>query len=430
MTNEELRHLAPETRCVQAGYLPGNHDARIMPIIQSTTYKFDTAEDLGDAFDLKIPNPMYTRLGNPSLSWVEEKVAVLEGGVAALSTSSGQAANFFAVVNIAKAGDHVLAMSNLYGGTHTLFGTQLRKFGIEVEFVDPNLSLEELKRHLRPETRCVFSEMIGNPALDVLDLEKVVALAKAGDVPLIVDNTFPSPVLCNPIEWGANIVTHSATKYLDGHATSVGGFIVDGGNFNWNNGKYPELTEPDVDYHGIVYTDQFGAAAYVAKARAGLLRDFGSTMSPFNAFLINLGIETLHLRMQRHSENALAVAEHLAQHPDVAWVNYPGLPSNPNYEKAQKYLPKGQSGVVSFGPKGGIDRARKVINQLGLATLVTHVGDLRSHVIHPASTTHRQLDEAALKAAGVAPDLIRFNVGIEALEDIIADVDQALAQTR
>ena len=294
----------------------------------------------------------------------------------------------------------------------------------------PNLSLEELKTHLRPETRCVFSEMIGNPALDVLDLEKVVALAKAGDVPLIVDNTFPSPVLCNPIEWGANIVTHSATKYLDGHATSVGGFIVDGGNFNWNNGKYPELTEPDVDYHGIVYTDQFGAAAYVAKARAGLLRDFGSTMSPFNAFLINLGIETLHLRMQRHSENALAVAEHLAQHPDVAWVNYPGLPSNPNYEKAQKYLPKGQSGVVSFGPKGGIDRARKVINQLDLATLVTHVGDLRSHVIHPASTTHRQLDEAALKAAGVAPDLIRFNVGIEALEDIIADVDQALAQTR
>ena len=395
MTNEELRHLAPETRCVQAGYLPGNHDARIMPIVQSTTYKFDTAEDLGDAFDLKIPNPMYTRLGNPSLSWVEEKVAVLEGGVAALSTSSGQAANFFAVVNIAKAGDHVLAMSNLYGGTHTLFGSQLRKFGIDVEFVDPNLSL-----------------------------------AKAGDVPLIVDNTFPSPVLCNPIEWGANIVTHSATKYLDGHATSVGGFIVDGGNFNWNNGKYPELTEPDADYHGIVYTDQFGATAYVAKARAGLLRDFGSTMSPFNAFLINLGIETLHLRMQRHSENALAVAEHLAQHPDVAWVNYPGLPSNPNYEKAQKYLPKGQSGVVSFGPKGGIDRARKVINQLGLATLVTHVGDLRSHVIHPASTTHRQLDEAALKAAGVAPDLIRFNVGIEALEDIIADVDQALAQTR
>ncbi len=430
MTKEELRHLAPETRCVQAGYLPGNHDARIMPIIQSTTYKFDTAEDLGDAFDLKIPNPMYTRLGNPSLSWVEEKVAVLEGGVAALSTSSGQAANFFAVVNIAKAGDHVLPMSNLYAGTHTLFGTQLRKFGIEVEFVNPNLSLEELKTHLRPETRCVFSEMIGNPALDVLDLEKVVALAKAGDVPLIVDNTFPSPVLCNPIEWGANIVTHSATKYLDGHATSVGGFIVDGGNFNWNNGKYPELTEPDVDYHGIVYTDQFGAAAYVAKARAGLLRDFGSTMSPFNAFLINLGIETLHLRMQRHSENALAVAQHLDQHPDVAWVNYPGLPSNPNYEKAQKYLPKGQSGVVSFGPKGGIDRARKVINQLGLATLVTHVGDLRSHVIHPASTTHRQLDEAALKAAGVAPDLIRFNVGIEALEDIIADVDQALAQTR
>lgn len=430
MTNDELRQLASETQCVQAGYIPGNHDARIMPIVQSTTYKFDTAEDLGDTFDLKVDTPMYTRLGNPSLSWVEEKVAVLEGGVAALSTSSGQAANFFAVANIAKAGDHVLAMSNLYGGTHTLFGSQLKKFGIEVEFVEPSLSLEELKGHLRPETRCIFSEMIGNPALDVLDLGKVAALAEAGDVPLIVDNTFPSPVLCNPLKWGAHIVTHSATKYLDGHATSVGGFVVDGGNFNWKNGKYPELTEPDQDYHGIVYTDQFGPAAYIAKMRAGLLRDFGATMSPFNAFLINVGIETLHLRMQRHSENALAVAEHLAKHPDVAWVNYPGLKDNPNYALAQKYLPKGQSGVVSFGPKGGVDRARQVINQAKLITLVTHVGDLHSHMIHPASTTHRQLNEADLKKAGVAPDLIRLNVGIEAVEDIIADIDQALAASR
>ncbi|MFM9413397.1 O-acetylhomoserine aminocarboxypropyltransferase/cysteine synthase family protein [Peptococcus simiae] len=430
MTNDELRQLASDTRCVQAGYIPGNHDPRIMPIIQSTTYKFDTAEDLGDAFDLKTDSPMYTRLGNPSLSWVEEKVAVLEGGVAALSTSSGQAANFFAVANIAKAGDHVLAMSNLYGGTHTLFASQLKKFGIEVEFVDPKRSLEELTSHLRPETRCVFSEMIGNPALDVLDLEKVAALAKAGDVPLIVDNTFPSPVLCNPLKWGANIVTHSATKYLDGHATSLGGFIVDGGTFNWNNGKYPELTEPDPDYHGIVYTDQFGPAAYVAKMRAGLLRDFGSTMSPFNAFLINVGIETLHLRMQRHSENALAIAEHLAKHPDVAWVNYPGLKDSPNYDLAQKYLPKGQSGVVSFGPKGGVERARQVINHIKLITLVTHVGDLHSHMIHPASTTHRQLSDEDLRKGGVSPDMIRFNVGIEAIEDIIADVDQALAATR
>lgn len=430
MNNDELRQTKMGTRCVQAGFSPENQGPRIMPIVQSTTFKYDTAAELGDVFDLKVNAPMYTRLGNPSLSWLEEKVAVMEGGVAALTTSSGQAANFFAVTNITCAGQHVLAMSNLYGGTHTLLGSQLKKFGIEVTFISPALSLDDMKTHLRDNTRCIFSEMIGNPALDVLDLEKVKALASYADVPLIVDNTFPTPTLCRPIEWGADIVTHSATKYLDGHATSVGGVIVDAGKFNWNNGKYPELSEPDPDYHGLIYTETFGAAAFIAKCRAGLLRDIGATMSPFNAFLINLGIETLHLRMARHSENALAVARHLENHPDIAWVRYPGLENDPSYELAQKYLPQGQSGVVAFGPKGGQDRARAIIDALKLCTLVTHVGDLRSHVIHPASTTHRQLDEAALVDAGVAPELIRFNVGIEDLEDILNDVDQALAATR
>lgn len=430
MNNEELRSQHIDTRCVQGGYIPQNQGPRIMPIVQSTTFMYDTADELGDVFDLKVDAPMYTRLGNPSLSWLEEKVAILEGGVAALTTSSGQAANLFAITNITRAGQHVLSLGNLYGGTHTLLGSQLKKFGIDVTFIDPTLSLDEMKTYLRPETRCIFTEMLGNPALDVLDLEKMKALATYADVPLIVDNTFPTPVLCRPIEWGADIVTHSATKYLDGHATCVGGLIVDAGRFNWHNGKYPELTEPDADYHGVIYAESFGPAAFIAKCRAGLLRDIGATMSPFNAFLINLGIETLHLRMARHSENALALAKHLADHPEVAWVRYPGLASDPNYELAQKYLPDGQSGVIAFGPKGGQARARAVIDSLNLSTLVTHVGDLRSHVIHPASTTHRQLDEAALSQAGVAPDLIRFSVGIEAIEDIIADVDQALERTK
>lgn len=427
MNNEDLKTTGIETQCIQGGYIPENQGARIMPIVQSTTYKYDTSDELGDVFDLKVGAPMYTRLGNPSLSWLEEKIALLEGGVGALTTSSGQAANLFAIINIAKAGQHVLAMSNLYGGTHTLFGSQLARFGIEVTFVNPNLPLADMQAFLKPETRCIFAETIGNPALDVLDFEKVAALAQAADVPLIVDNTFPTPYLCRPFEHGANIVVHSATKYLDGHATSVGGLIVDGGNFNWNNGKYPELTEPDASYHGLIYTESFGAAAYIAKARAGLLRDIGATMSPFNAFLINLGIETLHLRMERHSENALKVAQFLQADDRVAWVNYPGLTDNANYEKAQKYLPLGCAGVVAFGPKGGGEAANRFIDNMKLATLVTHVGDLRSHALQPARTTHRQLDEEGLKGAGIPPELIRFNVGLENIDDIIADIDQALA---
>lgn len=426
MKPEDIKKLSIESRCVQAGFQPENRGPRVMPIVQSTTYMFETADELGDVFDLKVAANMYTRLGNPTLNWLEEKISALEGGVGAVTTSSGQAANLFAVINITKAGEHVLAMSNLYGGTHTLFGTQLKKFGIEVEFVDPHLSLEELKSHIRPETRLVFTETLGNPALDVLDFEKVSALAKFADVPLVVDNTFPTPYLCRPFEHGANIVTHSTTKYLDGHATSVGGVLVDGGNFNWDNGKYPELTTPDLDYHGVVYTESFGSAAFIAKARAGLLRDLGSTMSPMNAFLTSIGIETLHLRMQRHSENAQAVAEYLENHEKVKWVTYPGLKSSPDYELARKYLPKGCSGIVSFGPVGGIQGAKKVIDTLKMSTLVTHVGDVRTHTIHPASTTHRQLSEEQLLAAGVKPDLIRLNVGIESVDDIIADLDQAL----
>ncbi len=428
MKSEDLAKLQIETQCVQAGYQPVNQGPRVMPIVQSTTYMFETADELGDVFDLKVAANMYTRLGNPTLNWLEEKVAMLEGGVGAVTTSSGQAANLFAVVNITKAGEHVLAMQNLYGGTHTLFGTQLKKFGIDVEFVDPHLSLEELKAFIRPETRLVFAETLGNPALDVLDFEKVSALAKFADVPLVVDNTFPTPYLCKPFEFGANIVTHSTTKYMDGHATSVGGVLIDGGNFNWNNGKYPELTTPDLDYHGIIYTESFGNAAFIAKARAGLLRDLGSTMSPFNAFLTNLGLETLHLRMERHSENALKVAEYLENHPKVSWVTYPGLKSSPDYALAQKYMPKGCSGIVSFGPEGGIAAAKQIIDTLEMSTLVTHVGDLRTHTIHPASTTHRQLSEEQLIASGVKPDLIRLNVGIENVDDIIADLEQALAR--
>lgn len=430
MNNNELRQQSIDTRCVQAGFIPENGDPRIMPIVQSTTYAFDTAEELGDVFDLKVAKHMYTRLGNPTLAWLEEKIAVLEGGVGACVTASGQAANLFAVLNITRAGQHILAMNNLYGGTHTLLGSQLARLGIEVTFADPHRPLDELKNELRDNTRAIFAETLGNPALDVLDFAKMAALAEHGGVPLIVDNTFPTPYLCNPIEHGAHIVTHSTTKYLDGHATSIGGCLVDGGTFDWSGGKYPELTEPDLDYHGVVYSEAFGAKGYITKAHAGLLRDIGATMSPMNAFLTAIGIETLHLRMQRHSENALAVATFLEGHPDVEWVRYPGLKSDPNYELAMKYLPRGQSGVIAFGPKGGAERARRIINALELASLVTHVGDARTHVIHPASTTHRQLDEAALRAGGVAPELIRYSIGIEDADDIIRDMDRALAKTR
>lgn len=427
MNNEELRQTSIETQCVQGGFIPENAGPRTMPIVQSTTYMYETADELGDVFDLAQGTPMYTRLGNPSLSWVEEKVALTEGGVAALSTSSGQAASFFAIVNITSAGQHVLAMSNLYGGTHTLFKSELRRLGIDVTFVEPSTSLEEMKALVRPETRLIFAETLSNPSLEVLDFEKVSALATYAEVPLVVDNTFPTPFLCRPIDHGADIVIHSATKYMDGHASSVGGFIVDAGTFEWTKEKYPELAGPDADYHGLVYTEAFGPAAFIGKCRAGLLRDFGSTMAPMNAYLINLGMETLHVRMERHCENAQKVAEFLAQDDRVAWVRYPGLKDDPSYDLAQKYLPKGASGVVSFGPKGGRDAADRFIDAMKLATLVTHVGDLRSHALQPARTTHRQLSDEALKAAGIPPELIRFNVGIEHIDDILADIDQALS---
>lgn len=426
MNNEALRNTSMETRCVQGGYIPENTGSRIMPIVQSTTFMYETADELGDVFDLKQGTPLYSRLGNPSLSWVEEKIALLEGGVAAISASSGQAAILFTILNITKQGQHVLAMRNLYGGTHTLFASQLARLGIEVTFVAPDASLDELKSHIRPETRLIYGETIGNPTLEVLDFEKMSALAKYADVPLVVDNTFPSPYLCQPLAHGADIVIHSATKYLDGHATSLGGFVVDGGSFNWNNGKYPELAEPCADYHGMVFTEAFGKAAFVAKIRAGLLRDIGATMAPMNAFLINLGMETLHLRMERHSQNAQKVAEFLAQDPRVDWVVYPGLADSPDHALAEKYLPKGCSGVVAFGPKGGAQAADSFINNMKLATLVTHVGDLRTHALQPARTTHRQLSEEDMQGAGISPEFIRYSVGIEHIDDILHDLDQAL----
>lgn len=424
----DLKKAHYETQCVQGGYAPENGEPRVMPIVQSTTYKYDKTDDVCKLFDLEAEGHMYSRISNPTLAVLEEKIALLEGGVGALMTSSGQAANMLAILNICKSGQHVLAMANLYGGTHNLFGPTFKNFGIEVTFVDPALPLEELKGYIRENTRAVFGETIGNPGVDVLDFEKAATLAHDAGIPLIVDSTFATPVLCRPFEHGADIVTHSTTKYFDGHATSVGGVIVDSGNFNWDNGKFPELTEPDESYHGVVYTESFGAAAFVTKARVTLLRDIGPTMAPFNAFLTNLGLETLALRMKRHSENALALAEYLENHPKVSWVKYPLLKSNDTYPLAEKYLPEGGSGIIAFGVKGGAEAGKVFIDGVDLATLVIHVGDLRTHVLHPATSTHRQLSEEQQIACGVFPDLIRLSVGIENLEDIKADLDQALAR--
>ena len=426
----DLKQCHLNTQCVQGGYSPKNGEPRIMPIVQSTTYKYDDADEVGKLFDLEADGHMYSRISNPTLACLEEKIALMEGGVGAVTTASGQAANMLAILNISQSGDHILAMSNLYGGTHTLFNSTLRKLGIEVSFVDPSLPLEVLRSYIRPNTKAVFGETIGNPGVDVLDFAKVSTLAHGAGIPLIVDSTFATPALCRPFEHGADIVTHSTTKYFDGHATSVGGVIVDGGQFDWNNGHFPGLTEPDESYHGIVYTEKFGKAAYITKARVTLLRDMGPTMSPFNAFLTNLGLETLALRMERHSENALVLAEYLEQHPKVAWVNYPLLPSNPSYELAKTYLPHGASGIIAFGIKGGAEAGKQFINNVKLASLVVHVGDLRSHVLHPASMTHRQLSEADQIASGVSPDLIRFSVGIEHVEDIKRDLQQALEQVK
>ena len=415
-----------ETKCVQAGYQPENGQPRILPIYQSTTYKYDSAEHLGKLFDLTVPGHMYTRISNPTVEMVEEKIAALEGGVGAMLTSSGQAANLLAVLNIASAGDNIVCSSAIYGGTINLFAFTLKRLGIETRFFTPEATDEEISALIDERTRLVFGETVANPALIVCDIERLAHIAHAHSVPLVIDNTFPTPVLCRPIEFGCDIVTHSTTKYMDGHASVVGGCIVDSGDFDWEKaGKFPELTEPDESYHGVVYTKSFGRAAYINKARAQLMRDFGCTPQPIAAFMLNLGLESLPVRIERHCQNAQAVAEYLEKHPRVSWVNYPGLASSPQHDLAQKYLPKGVCGVVSFGVKGGREAAMKFMDSLRLARIVVHVADARTSVLHPASTTHRQLTDEQLVDAGISADLVRLSVGIENIEDILEDLEQA-----
>jgi O-acetylhomoserine (thiol)-lyase len=415
-----------ETQAVQGTYAPKPTEPRIPAICQSTTFKYDSAEHVAKLFDFDLFDPFYTRLGNPTTDSFEGKIALMEGGVGALATSSGQAAIALAILNICSAGQHIVTAGTLYGGTYSLFANTFPKFGIEVSFVDPAASAEEIKRQFRPTTRAIYGETIGNPGLNVLDFEKFSAVAKEMAVPLIIDNTFPTPHLCRPFEHGADIVAHSATKYIDGHATSVGGVIIDGGTFDWSSGKYPELTEPDASYHGLRYVEKFGNQAYIIKARAQYMRDLGTTPSPFNSFLFHHGLTTLPLRMERHSTNAQSMAEYLQQHPKVSWVNYPGLETHPTHALTRKYLPKGAGGVLTFGIKGGPVAGAKFMEATKVIALVVHVGDARSCVLHPASTTHRQLSEAQQIASGVTPDLIRLSVGIEHIDDLIADVDQAL----
>ena len=417
-----------ETKCIQSGWQPTKGEPRVLPIYQSTTFKYDTSEQMGRLFDLEDSGYFYTRLQNPTNDAVAQKITELEGGVAGMLTSSGQAANYYAVFNICEAGDHIVSASTIYGGTFNLYGTTMKKMGVDCTFVDPDASYEELEKAFQPNTKCVFAETISNPSLVVLDIEKFAKLAHAHGVPLIVDNTFATPINCRPFEWGADIVTHSTTKYMDGHAMCVGGAIVDSGNFDWeaHADKFPGLTQPDESYHGIIYTQKFGKGAYITKATSQLMRDLGSIQSPQNAFLLNVGLETLHLRVPRHCETALKVAQYLKNHKKVAWVRYAGLEDDPYYELAQKYLPNGTCGVLSFGLKGGRDVSVGFMDKLKLAAIVTHVADARTCVLHPASHTHRQMNEQELIEAGVQPDLIRFSVGIENAEDIIADLEQAL----
>ncbi len=418
-----------ETLCIQGGWQPKKGEPRVLPIYQSTTFKYETSDQMARLFDLEESGYFYTRLQNPTNDAVAAKISALEGGVAAMLTSSGQAASFYALFNLCSAGDHFVSASAIYGGTFNLFAVTMKKMGIEVTFVDGDAPAEEIARAFRPNTKALFAETIANPGLNVLDIEKFAAIAHAHGVPLIVDNTFPTPINCRPFEWGADIVIHSTTKYMDGHATAVGGAIVDSGNFDWTaqGDRFPGLTQPDESYHGLTYTEAFGKGAYITKATAQLMRDLGSIQSPQNAFLLNIGLETLHLRVARHCENALKVAEYLASRTDkVAWVNYPGLPGNKYYELAQKYMPGGTCGVVTFGLRGGREESIRFMDSLQLCAIVTHVADARTSVLHPASHTHRQLSDEQLIAAGVAPDLIRFSVGIEAPEDIIQDIQQAL----
>lgn len=422
------KNYSRETLCVQAGWTPKKGEPRVLPIYQSTTFKYDNSEQMARLFDLEESGYFYTRLQNPTNDAVASKIAALEGGVAAMLTSSGQAANFYAVLNLCESGDHFVCASTIYGGTFNLFAVTMKKMGIDCTFIDADASEEEIGKAFRPNTKCLFGETISNPSINVLDIEKFARIAHSHGVPLIVDNTFATPINCRPFQWGADIVTHSTTKYMDGHATCVGGAIVDSGNFDWeaHADKFPGLTRPDESYHGLTYTKAFGKMAYITKATAQLMRDLGSIQSPENAFLLNLGLETLHLRMPRHCENAQRIAEWLEANPKVKWVNYCGLKSSKYYELAQKYMPNGSCGVISFGLKGGRDVAIRFMDNLKLAAIVTHVADARTCVLHPASHTHRQLTDEQLIEAGVRPDLIRFSVGIENVDDIIADIEQAL----
>ena len=417
------------TICVQGAYRPKNGEPRVLPIVQSTTYKYDSSVEMGDLFDLKKSGYFYSRLQNPTNDTVAAKITMLEGGVAGMLTSSGQAANFYAVFNIAQAGDHIVSSSAIYGGTYNLFNVTMRKLGIDFTFVNPDATEEEIQAAFKPNTKAVFGETISNPSLDILDIERFAKVAHKNGVPLIVDNTFATPINCRVFDWGVDIVTHSTTKYMEGHASTIGGVIVDSGNFDWTqNDKFPGLTTPDESYHGITYSDTFGKGAYITKATVQLMRDLGSMPSPHDAFLLNVGLESLHLRVARHCENAKKVAEYLKNRDKITWVNCAMLEDDKQYAKAQKYMPNGTCGVVSFGIKGGRAAATKFMDSLKLAAIVTHVADTRSCCLHPASTTHRQLTDEQLKECGVTPDLIRFSCGIEDCKDIIADIEQALAQ--
>ena len=425
-----MTNYKTSTVCVQGGYEPKNGEPRVVPIVQSTTFKYESSEQMGNLFDLKESGYFYTRLSNPTNDAVANKICQLEGGVAAILTSSGQAANFYAMMNIASAGDHIISSSAIYGGTYNLIAHTMKQMGIESTFVEPDISPEELEKKFQPNTKLVFGETLSNPSLSVLDIEKFANAAHKHGVPLIVDNTFPTPIFCKPFEWGVDIVTHSTTKYMNGTANSVGGAVVDSGNFDWtkHRDRFPGLTTPDETYHGTVYTESFGKAAYIVKMTTNLMRDLGSIPSPQNAFYLGIGLETLHLRMERHFQNALALAKHLENHPKVSWVSFSGLENDSQHELAEKYLPNGSCGVIAFGVKGGREAAIKFMDLLKLAAIVTHVADSRTCVLHPASTTHRQMNDEELAAAGISQDLVRMSVGIEDIDDIIADVDQALEQ--
>lgn len=417
-----------ETKAVQGDYWAENSKSRVLPLEQSTTYRYDTCDELAKVFDLEQATFMYTRLGNPTTDLFERKMAMMEGGVAAIATSSGMAATVMAVLNVAKSGDSILSSNKIYGGSFTLFTTTFADLGIEVILFDPEASAEEIISLAKPNTKAIFGETIGNPAINVLDFDKFATVANAIDVPFMVDNTFATPVLCKPLELGAHIVIYSTSKYIDGHAMALGGCIIDGGKYNWDNGKFPGLVESDESYHGLSYAKAFGPLGYITRCRANLMRNMGPTPSPFNSYITHFGLETLHLRMERHSENALKMANYLKNHPMCSWVSYPGLEGDPFYNLAQKYLPNGASGVLSFGVKGGRDASRQFIDSLKLVALVTHVADVRSCVLQPASTTHRQLSDDELMDCGVLPDMIRFSVGIESSDDLIDDFEQAFAQ--